>query len=217
MAPKKPDTAVAPNIAKVETITGFDPKETKLLAAAFVASIGPGKVSPVRSNLPTIAYRTNSLQYDWELMAKLSGNTVGSLKKMLPPVRNKAAEAHPSFADFIKAPGDGPTTKPAPAKANGTKKRKAAEPVDDEENQDGEAVASDGKEEAAPKAKSASAKANGTKKRKAATPADDEEGQDGEAVASDGKEEAAPKPKPKARGRPKKAKADKEADGGDAG
>ncbi|KAF1914565.1 hypothetical protein BDU57DRAFT_519634 [Ampelomyces quisqualis] len=34
-------------------------------------------------------------------MAKLTGNTVGSLKKMWPPVKKKAVETHPSFATFL--------------------------------------------------------------------------------------------------------------------
>ncbi|KAF1947448.1 hypothetical protein EJ02DRAFT_90038 [Clathrospora elynae] len=63
-------------------IAGFTEKECKLLAAAFISSTGPDK-------------------YDYDVMAKLTKNTVGSLKKMWPPVKKKAMETHPSFAAFL--------------------------------------------------------------------------------------------------------------------
>lgn len=58
MAPKK-DTAAAPETA----ITGYDSKETKLLAAAFVSSVGQDKVRRSTSIPPaiTIAYKSRSL------------------------------------------------------------------------------------------------------------------------------------------------------------
>ncbi|KAF2874164.1 hypothetical protein BDV95DRAFT_324069 [Massariosphaeria phaeospora] len=102
MPPKKEVAA----ISGVETIAGFEQKETKLLAAAFVASIGPDK-------------------YDYDLMATLTGNTAGTLKKMFPPIKRKAVEAHPSFGTFLGQPGTGAEAKAAPAKANGSKKRKS--------------------------------------------------------------------------------------------
>jgi hypothetical protein len=63
-------------------------------------------------------------------MAKLTGNTNGTLKKMWPPVKKKAIEAYPSFAAFIGNTGDKITAasgeaKPA-SKAAGGRKRKAA-------------------------------------------------------------------------------------------
>lgn len=62
-------------------------------------------------------------------MGTLTGNTAGSLKKMWPPVKKKAIEAHPSFATFLGntvaniASGEPKTA--APAKAKGGRKRKA--------------------------------------------------------------------------------------------
>lgn len=41
MAPKKEESAAI----NTDAITGFTSKETKMIAAAFVASIGPDKVS----------------------------------------------------------------------------------------------------------------------------------------------------------------------------
>jgi hypothetical protein len=59
-------------------------------------------------------------------MSTLCNNTAGSLKKMWPPVKKKAAEAHASFAIFIGAPNVNATPKSAdankpaaPAKAAG--------------------------------------------------------------------------------------------------
>ena len=66
-------------------------------------------------------------------MAKLTGNTAGSLKKMWPPVKKKAMETHPSFATFLGLKNDATTTttttaapgaEPKP-KAKGGRKRKA--------------------------------------------------------------------------------------------
>jgi hypothetical protein len=61
-------------------------------------------------------------------MAELSGHTEGTLKKFYPPVKRKAAELNPSFG----AGEGGGAAKPAPVKANGSKKRKAS----DDENGD---------------------------------------------------------------------------------
>jgi hypothetical protein len=61
-------------------------------------------------------------QYDYEVMANLTGNTAGSLKKMWPPVKKKAIEAHPSFATFLGTDGANIS---APKTAAGGRKRKA--------------------------------------------------------------------------------------------
>ncbi|KAL1800990.1 hypothetical protein ACET3X_001332 [Alternaria dauci] len=100
-------------------LVGFTNKETKLLAAAFVSSIGPDK-------------------FDYDLMATLTTNTAGSLKKMWPPVKKKAAEGYPSFAAFLVQPGvattaasgGGEPKAATPAKA--VKKRKAVDEVPDD-------------------------------------------------------------------------------------
>ncbi|KAK1910177.1 hypothetical protein P3342_006450 [Pyrenophora teres f. teres] len=78
MAPKKD----APDGDSNALLVGFTDKETKLLAAAFVSCIGTDK-------------------YDYDLMATLTKNTAGSLKKMWPPVKKKASENHPSFASLL--------------------------------------------------------------------------------------------------------------------
>ncbi|KAH7389820.1 hypothetical protein BKA66DRAFT_48633 [Pyrenochaeta sp. MPI-SDFR-AT-0127] len=115
MPPKK-DTAGGDS---TDLITGFSDKECKLLAAAFISS-------------------TASDKYDYDLMASLTKNTAGSLKKMWPPVKKKAMETHSSFAAFL---GQSGTTangeiKSAPApKANNNKKRKVtSEAPDDADN-----------------------------------------------------------------------------------
>ncbi|KAF2025728.1 hypothetical protein EK21DRAFT_75694 [Setomelanomma holmii] len=129
-------------------LVGFDDKETKLLAAAFMSCIGPDK-------------------YDYDLMATLTGNTNGSLKKMWPPIKKKAIDAHPSFATFIGSTGSN-ITAPAPkAKTAGGRKRKASTDTDsataDVNKSDGNK--SDSKPE--PKKKAAAAKGKGrTKKAK---------------------------------------------------
>ncbi|KAL1592240.1 hypothetical protein SLS60_011317 [Paraconiothyrium brasiliense] len=122
MPPKKDETAALSG----EAITGFTAKETKIIAAAFVAGTGLDK-------------------YDYDLFANLTGNTTSSIKKMWPPIKRKVIEAQPSFGTFLSGTtstsasfGDdaGETkAKAAPkAKANNGKKRKATstEPEDDE-------------------------------------------------------------------------------------
>ncbi|KAF1844191.1 uncharacterized protein K460DRAFT_397329 [Cucurbitaria berberidis CBS 394.84] len=104
-----------------ELIAGFTDKECKLLAAAFVSSTGPDK-------------------YDYELMSTLTKNTVGSLKKMWPPVKRKAIGAHSSFAAFLGlagtlAPNGDANSAPAP-KATASKKRKAADEILDDADDD---------------------------------------------------------------------------------
>ncbi|KAF2660044.1 hypothetical protein K491DRAFT_589910 [Lophiostoma macrostomum CBS 122681] len=110
MPPKKEATTGA---GAEGVIKGFTEKETRLLAAAFVATDGTGKI-------------------DYKIMAELTGHTEGTLKKFYPPIKRKVAEIYPSFAG-----GEGgaaaAAAKPAPAKANGSKKRKAS----DDENGDG--------------------------------------------------------------------------------
>ncbi|KAF1952246.1 hypothetical protein CC80DRAFT_479881 [Byssothecium circinans] len=87
-----------------QAITGFEPRETKLLAAAF---------------------------YDYELFARLTGNTAGSLKKMFPPIKRKATEAHPSFAAYL-----GATASAGESKVPATKKRKVASEVGEDAGAD---------------------------------------------------------------------------------
>jgi hypothetical protein len=69
-------------------------------------------------------------------MASLTGNTAGSLKKMWPPVKKKAIEAHPSFASFLGTDGANIS---APKTAAGSRKRKAA--ADDVEDADPKSAA----------------------------------------------------------------------------
>ncbi|KAI4930366.1 hypothetical protein J4E85_004993 [Alternaria conjuncta] len=116
-------------VAGEALLSGFLDKETKLLAAAFLSSTAPDK-------------------FDYDIMATLTGNTAGSLKKMCkyyqtgPPVKKKALEAHPSFAAYlgqagVAAPASaGGDSKPAAA-SKVTKKRKAASEVPEEDAEDG--------------------------------------------------------------------------------
>ncbi|KAI4643762.1 hypothetical protein J4E93_006775 [Alternaria ventricosa] len=109
-------------VAGEALLSGFLDKETKLLAAAFLSSTAPDK-------------------FDYDVMATLTGNTAGSLKKMWPPVKKKALEAHPSFAAFLGQAGvaapasTGGDPKPA-ATAKVTKKRKAADEAPEEDAED---------------------------------------------------------------------------------
>ncbi|KAL6705645.1 hypothetical protein ACN47E_006592 [Coniothyrium glycines] len=87
-----------------------------LIAAAFLSSIGPDK-------------------YNYDLMASLTNNTAGSLRKMWPPVKKKAMEAYPSFTDFLGAvvsAGSGGEVKATIPKPSGGKKRKAADESSDD-------------------------------------------------------------------------------------
>ncbi|KAI4944400.1 hypothetical protein J4E86_009458 [Alternaria arbusti] len=110
-------------VAGEALLSGFLDKETKLLAAAFLSSTAPDK-------------------FDYDVMATLTGNTAGSLKKMWPPVKKKALEAHPSFAAFLGQAGvaaaspAGGNSKPAAA-AKVTKKRKAPSEAPEEDAEDG--------------------------------------------------------------------------------
>ncbi|KAL5116131.1 hypothetical protein ACEQ8H_006028 [Pleosporales sp. CAS-2024a] len=180
-------------------LAGFDNKETKLLAAAFVSSIGPDK-------------------YDYDLMATLTSNTAGSLKKMWPPVKKKTIEAYPSFAAFLGVTGanmtaKSPSAKPAPTpKAAGGRKRKAAPDAEPDADADADANMDDDAEDVKPKAKPA-AKAKGGRKPKAAT-----------AASSDVEAESAVEAKKKAPARRRPSKKSKKeeikseedsADGGD--
>ncbi|KAH9870068.1 hypothetical protein J1614_006990 [Plenodomus biglobosus] len=106
----------------VETLLkGFEDRETKLIAAAFLSATGPDR-------------------FDFDLMATLTGNTVGSLKKMWPPVKRKVMNDYEGFAKFLgqagttttppkRSPTDANDAKTAPAK-----KRKVAS--DDEGPED---------------------------------------------------------------------------------
>ncbi|KAF2265172.1 hypothetical protein CC78DRAFT_207832 [Lojkania enalia] len=93
--------------AGVEPIAGFDAKETKWLAAAFISSIGSDK-------------------YDYDLMASLTGNTAGTLKKLYPVIKRKAMEAQPSFATFLGGSSNG-ENRTSSAKQARVLKRKADE------------------------------------------------------------------------------------------
>jgi hypothetical protein len=80
-------------------------------------------------------------------MSALTGNTNLSLKKMWPPVKKKAIDAHPSFGTFLSlassgaGTGDAATAKPAAApKAAAGRKRKAADDVKDQAAADAEDV-----------------------------------------------------------------------------
>ncbi|KAH6644670.1 hypothetical protein C7974DRAFT_371757 [Boeremia exigua] len=97
MPPKK--DATTPD----NSIVGYDNKETRILAAAFVSSIGPDK-------------------YDFPLFAKLTGFTEGTLKKFWPPIKRKVADEHLNFGVFL---GGGSAAAAAPTKAVAGKKRKA--------------------------------------------------------------------------------------------
>jgi hypothetical protein len=74
------------------------------------------------------------MQYDFDLMAELTGNTNGTLKKMWPPVKKKAIEAYPSFAAFIGNTGAKITAATGEAKpatlATGRKRKVADAEVD---------------------------------------------------------------------------------------
>jgi hypothetical protein len=112
--------------------------------------------------MPSQYLSTNTAQYDYDIMAALTGNTSGSLKNMWPPVKKKAIDTYPSFAAFLgatPAPTDGGTKAAPAAAAKGatTRKRKAAEPdVAEEVAAEGEAKSasdgnkSDGKKKKAP-------------------------------------------------------------------
>lgn len=72
-------------------------------------------------------------------MGTLTSNTAGSLKKMWPPVKKKAIEAHPSFAGFLGNTGSNvsnakvATHSKAAPKAGGGRKKKAAAAASDAE------------------------------------------------------------------------------------
>ncbi|XPS75673.1 hypothetical protein M3J09_007747 [Ascochyta lentis] len=136
MPPKKEAPAADSGIA------GYDLKETKLLAAAFLSSIGPDK-------------------YDYPLFAKLSGFTEGTLKKFWPPVKKKGIENHENFGKFLGGGSVAPANAP---KAAAGKKRKAA---DDDAGADPEpsdaADVNDGKTSGKPAKAPAKGKGRGKK------------------------------------------------------
>ncbi|KAF9734221.1 hypothetical protein PMIN06_004465 [Paraphaeosphaeria minitans] len=174
MPPKKDESAATVG----DTITGFTSKESKMIAAAFVASTGADKVHSYLHTSYGLANRAT--KYDYELFATLTGNTVGSLKKMWPPVKRKVIEAHTSFGVFLGAATAGEEAtgeakaKPAPkVKAKNGKKRKATstEPENEDEDgaKDGAGVEDAGKKKPGPKgrkkkADSADAEGEGEKK-----------------------------------------------------
>jgi hypothetical protein len=137
MPPKKDDAATAPG----DAIAGFTSKETKMIAAAFVASTGPDKVHSSPLTSLRARFSNAASQYDYDLFATLTGNTAGSLRKMWPPVKRKVIDGQPSFGIFLGAATAGAEgageakAKAAPkAKASGSKKRKttSVEPEDEE-------------------------------------------------------------------------------------
>ncbi|KAF2119962.1 hypothetical protein BDV96DRAFT_641829 [Lophiotrema nucula] len=151
-----PPKADANSAGDANVVKGFDARETKLLAAAYLASLTPGKI-------------------DYIVMGTLTGNTAGSLQKMFPPVKRKASEVVPSFAAFIGEAGAGngaapPTpAKPAAAKGGRGKKRKADEEGADAKGSDSDSkkvktedgdgdAETEGKKKAAPKKRGRPAK-----------------------------------------------------------
>jgi len=73
-------------------------------------------------------------------MSALTGNTAGSLKKMWPPVKRKALDAHESFGKLLgtaaaNAAGEG-TASAGPKPAVGGKKRKATHDEPEEDSGD---------------------------------------------------------------------------------
>jgi hypothetical protein len=132
----------------------------------------------------------NELQFDYEVMSTLTGNTAGSLKKMWPPVKKKALETCPSFAKFLSTDGGNI----AAPKATGGRKRKAAADADveDTETKDADpksagdksdsANKSEGKAETkkkAPMAKGKGRPAKKTKKEEVKAEEDSADGGDG--------------------------------------
>ncbi|KAF2277264.1 uncharacterized protein EI97DRAFT_457961 [Westerdykella ornata] len=121
--PPKEENGAAPLLLK-----GFDAKEQRLLAAAFIATTDNGKI-------------------DYGIMEELTGHTQGTLKKFWPPVKRKAADLHPSFAKaqglvpesgttgaeattLTPAPGQAPVPKP------GKKRKAAAAPAEAEDGEE---------------------------------------------------------------------------------
>lgn len=141
-------------------------------------------------------------QYDYDIMATLTKNTAGSLKKMWPPIKRKAMDAHPTFSKFLNGPGAPAANgdaKPAPApKATGGKKRKATdEDLDDadEDTKDTTSAAnksdgnkSDSKKKPAKKAPATKGKGRAKKQVKKEEPASEDEvaGNSGENGADSG-------------------------------
>ncbi|KAF2789317.1 hypothetical protein K505DRAFT_328319 [Melanomma pulvis-pyrius CBS 109.77] len=194
MPPKKDPAGAASTAAAdavTSTITGFDAKETRILAAAFLSQAGHDK-------------------YDYDLMATLAGNSAGTLKKYLPKIKTKATELVPSFGAFLGgAPSHGETSKTAPAKVNGGKKRKTP---DAEIDADLKADAKDkdieaDSEDATSKKKVAGKGKGRSKKSKTEDKDSSPENENGVAGAAEQKVTAIKKP----RGRPaKKIKAEEE-------
>lgn len=135
-------------------------------------------------------------------MSVLTGNTVGSLKKMWPPVKRKAIDANESFGKFLGLAGAtaaGETTaSTVPKLATGGKKRKATSPDEeaDEANDDSAEPApadttsddnkSDSKKKAGPTEKKASTAKKPGRPRKQIK----KEGNDDEVMADSGEQSA---------------------------
>ena len=76
-------------------------------------------------------------QYDFDLFATLTGNTAGTLKKMWPPIKRKAADDHPSFGNFLGAApakaGEGKEGAAKPKVNNGRKRKATSSEPEDEQ------------------------------------------------------------------------------------
>lgn len=104
-------------------------------------------------------------------MASLTGNTAGSLKKMWPPIKKKAIDAHPSFATFLGNSGtniaSGESKVTAPKAKGGGRKRKA----DAEVNGENETKSAEAKSATLEKSDSAGGKSTSKKAAPAKKPA----------------------------------------------
>ncbi|KAF2995233.1 hypothetical protein E8E13_002551 [Curvularia kusanoi] len=138
MAPKK--DGIEPAI----TITGYDSKETRLLAAAFVSSIGHDK-------------------YDYALMSKLTGFTESTSKKFWPVVKKKVMEEHPELAKHLAS---NPATAAVITKNTSKKRKRAADEAQADADAELDPTAND--DEASEKPKKAPAKVTGKKRKLAA-------------------------------------------------
>lgn len=165
MGPKK--AASAPNTG----ITGYDSKETKLLAGAFVSSTGVDKVGPLlhyalcRLRRTRVENPTDSKQYDYTLFASLTGFTEGTLKKFWPPLKRKVTEDHPNFSKHLT--GGAPAAAPT-AKVTASKKRKAAD-TDADTVLEPEAASADDADNKTSEGKTRKASAKGRRGKKAKT------------------------------------------------
>jgi hypothetical protein len=90
-------------------------------------------------------------QFDNKLFAELAKSTPASVQKLFPPIKRKAADAHPSLAAYLGMNANGDSKAAAPKasapKTNGSKKRKVTADNDgDNADADREGDTSDEKE-----------------------------------------------------------------------